>query len=146
MYVLLLLVRLFVRYIGKSIVGVIRLARLVFYSNELSTYSKAYALKLDEFQSRKIFVKLVRHFKLVRDGRDLELRFFRGGGGLFSTAGFWVKINSSANLGILCHEVAHAVDSMKRLSRHDKRFFRLIGRIVKYCENNQSIRSIVYRP
>ena len=104
------------------------MARLKFYSKENELYSEASKREISGEEVDIVFNKLRRHFKL-----NLYLSQRSRWNGHFR--GHSISVPYKTSFGLLCHEIAHAIDHKKRgKSKHDKKLMRIIGRVVRYCE------------
>jgi hypothetical protein len=101
---------------------------LKFYSDEKILYKEAYDKQLCGKELDLAFEKLKRHYKL-----DLAIRHNKRCNGSFR--GWYIDVPYKTSYGLLCHEIAHAIDKKKReRSQHDKKLMRLIGRVINYCK------------
>ena len=112
-----------------------RMARLVYYMNEKEVFKTAFEKKMSVNEARIVFDKLARHFKLGR----VELDWTSGSRCPKAYKSIWghrIKLNSSYNtFGVLCHELAHIQEFIKyKKSRHNKKHFRIMKRMIVYCE------------
>ena len=106
--------------------------RLKFYEKEIEEeHNEAHNKKLTEQEARMVFKKLCRHFKL----KWVKLYFNgRRQGGITNSSG-WIEVCYNPSFGLICHEIAHIIDRKKRgRSKHDKKFKRVITRVVNYCK------------
>lgn len=119
--------------------------RLVFYEKEHKIYSEAYNKQLSGKRLDFVFKKLNRHYKLnlVIEHKGRTTGHFKSS---YLRRQSWIEVPDDCGFGLLCHEIAHAIDKRKRgKSKHDKRFMKLIGRVINYCkkknwwENNPSL-------
>jgi len=104
---------------------------LKFYDKEEQMFPEANKRKLTVQETKIVFSKLCRHFKL-----DLTL-FFNGriNGGFYEKGVRAIELGKNLNFGILCHEIAHDLDHKKRgVTKHDKKLLRVIKRVINYCE------------
>lgn len=102
---------------------------LKFYKDENELYAEAYDKKLSSREIGIIFEKLKRHYKL-----DVWLRHNAIRNGHFR--GYCIDVPHNTSFGLLCHEVAHAIDYKKRgKSKHDKKLMRILGNVINYCKN-----------
>jgi len=106
--------------------------RLKFYYDEKEKFSEAYGKKLSFKEIRIVFDKLKRHFKL---NLWIEFRTMRGGTFKRSWSGSMIYLPYKTSFGMLCHEIAHAIDSKKRgKTKHDKKLMKILGSVIKYCK------------
>ena len=105
---------------------------LKFYETEMLKHRVAHGKKLSMAESKIVFKKLCRHYRV--DG-TIEFNS-RMKGGLCCR---WViLVGTETTFGILCHEVAHMIDKIKRTdSKHDKKLVRIVDRINKYCQKKE---------
>lgn len=100
---------------------------LKFYEEEHKKFSESYNKKICGEEIEIVFRKLRRHYKLycflVINGRTSG--HFRGNR---------IEVPYNTYFGLLCHEIAHAIDNKKRRSKHDKKLMRIIGRVINYCK------------
>ena len=102
--------------------------RLKFYEEEHKIFSEAYDKKLDEDGIYKIFKKLRRHYKLY-----LSINYNDTYTGHFRINN--VEMPKKASFGLLCHEIAHAIDyKRRRITKHDKKMLRVMIRVTNYCK------------
>lgn len=118
------------RWIQKGNILTYNPHRLKFYEDEIELFSEAYSRKLDTRETKIIFDKLCRHYKL----RWISLSFNgRRGGGI--AGGSYIQLCYNPAFGLLCHEIAHIIDKKKRSkSKHDKKLMRILGRVISYCK------------
>ena len=101
--------------------------RLKFYHDEQGKFREAYNRNISGKEVEIVFSKLKRHYKLSQ-----WLRFNGSTRGHFR--GHCIDVPYNTSIGLLCHEVSHAIDSKKRRTKHDKRLMRILGRVVNYCK------------
>lgn len=101
---------------------------LVFYEKERDWFGEAYGKKLNELQVTRVFKKLKRHYKIPH---WLVINRKRSGG---CCNRYRIELGKEPSLGLLIHEVAHAVDFKKRRSRHDKKFKKVMQKVFNYCK------------
>lgn len=105
--------------------------RLKFYTNEKILYEEAYNKEIAGRQLDLVFEKLKRHYKL-----DLSIRHNKRRNGAF--CGWFINVPYRTSYGLLCHEIAHAIDKKKRgYTQHDKRLMKLLGRVINYCKKKE---------
>jgi len=81
-----------------------------YYNKEQEEFREFYALKLTEEQAHKIHKKLCKHFDLPKHSH-LVFKKLRGGGGrYFSTTQLIIIDPNSLSLGIVIHELGHALE------------------------------------
>lgn len=101
---------------------------LKFYKDEKELYAETYNKKLGSREIKIVFEKLKRHYKL-----DVLLKHNARSNGHFR--GYCIDIPYNTSFGLLCHEIAHAIDHKKRgKSKHDKKLMRVLGRVINYCK------------
>lgn len=101
---------------------------LKFYENEQNTFHESYHKELKGERVDLIFRKLKRHYKLW----NVTIRHNKRKNGVFG--GWYIDVPVNTFFGLLCHEVAHAIDRKRRKSKHDKRLMRIIARVNHYCK------------
>lgn len=103
---------------------------LKFYAEERKLYPEAYSRKLTTTETKIIFDKICRHYKL----KWISLSFNgRRRGGIAGSG--YIQLCYDPCFGLLCHEIAHIIDKRKRnKSKHDKKLMRLLGRVINYCK------------
>lgn len=101
--------------------------KLKFYYDEHRIFSEVYGMRIVGSAIKIMFKKLKRHYKLHQ-----SLYFGARKNGHFR--GGYIVVPSSTCVGLLCHEVAHAIDAKKRSSKHDRRLMRILTRVVNYCK------------
>ena len=106
--------------------------RLKFYYDETKRFSEAYGKDISYKETRIVFDKLNRHYKL---NLGLMFRNIRGGKFRKNWNGGMITLPYKTTFGLLCHEIAHAIDCKKRNdTKHDKRLMRIIESVIKYCK------------
>lgn len=101
---------------------------LKFYKDEKELYSEAYDKEICGREVDIVFEKLKRHYKL-----EIGIRHNKRSNGAFR--GWYIDVPYKTSFGLLCHEIAHALDKKKRRkSKHDKKLMRILGRVVNYCK------------
>jgi len=110
--------------------------RLKFYYIEHQIHAEQYSKKLTQEQCLKIHKKLIRHYDL-----NVRLEFCRRRGGAFR--GFnaiWgrsgiIFMGKEPSFGLLCHEIAHAIDYKKHgHTNHNKRLSRILKSVMAYVK------------
>jgi len=104
--------------------------RLAFYRDEKLKFPDAFNKPLSCQEIGIIFKKLCRHFKI-----NPRLQFGRGS----NANGCRVQLSNKwgKNLGILCHELAHAYTDIKfHFVKHNKKMWKIMVRMIRYCEKN----------
>ena len=105
-----------------------------YYEREQRELPQLYNRPLDVVQSTKVFNKLKRHYKLER----LQLIFKKGmhkGNGRFFGGRYvsYIQLGRSSSLGVLVHEIAHAIEHSKfRDTKHQKRLWGIQKRVAHY--------------
>lgn len=109
------------------------MARLEFYESEWVEFKESYAAKLNRAEATIVFKKLTRHYKLRL---LLYWQAYKRGGGQFRSSGYVILPASGAtNVGVLCHEVAHAIEFKKhRETHHRKRLMGIVRRVNAYAK------------
>lgn len=101
---------------------------LKFYKDEKELFSEAYDKEICGREVDMVFEKLKRHYKL-----EIGIRHNKRRNGVFR--GWYIDVPYKTSFGLLCHEIAHAIDKKKRgKSKHDKKLMRVLGRVVNYCK------------
>jgi len=110
--------------------------KLKFYYEEHEAYWKEYSLTLTQHQAQVICRKLCRHFKV-----RVSLYFWGRSGGRYSrwervsTTGMIFLPHDKASVGILCHEMAHAIHHQRYHKRgHTKQLRRIMDRVMAYAK------------
>jgi hypothetical protein len=104
------------------------MAYLKFYEWEWQEFKDAWDIKLSTTETKIIFDKLIRHFKL-----NCRLYFKNGRSG---NANRWcVKVPYRTPLGLLLHEISHVRNYQKYDNKgHNKKLKRTIRTIYNYCK------------
>jgi hypothetical protein len=103
------------------------MASLKFYEVERIQYQTEFEMTLGCSQARIVFDKLARHFKIRQ---SLEFRNICGG----NCSRWYIKVGYDTNVGILCHEIAHAIQFKKYGHfKHNKKLAKILARVIKYC-------------
>jgi hypothetical protein len=119
--------------------------RLKFYYDDHHLYADEYAMPLTEKEAKKVCKKLARHFKV-----RIWLGFCRGRCGHYrkswSNGGEILLPIGKADIGLLCHEIGHAIHHQRYHKRgHTKQLRHIIDRVVRYCrkKNHWISKSII---
>jgi len=115
-----------------------KMARLKYYLNEANMYGENGKIKLTNIETRYIFQRLKKHYKLRH---NLEIW---GTGNRGNCSKFRIKVSYDSDLSVLVHEVAHGIQyeknyrditfilGKKRMKWHTKKHMRIMARIYKY--------------
>jgi len=108
--------------------------KIKYYDNEKKIFKDEYVLKLSDFETGVVFQKLKSHYKFQQ-----FLKFRNGGGGRCRT---WeIIIPHGTSLGLLAHEIAHAVQIKKgkqpNQKWHTKKHTSIMKRILKIANNKK---------
>ena len=106
-----------------------------YYSKEHENFKEAYEIKLSDFEATTIFSKLQAHYKLP------QALTFRGAV-LRGNCGRWeIKIPHNTCLGLLVHEIAHAIQLKKGWEKgqkwHTKRHTSIMKKVLKFVNHNK---------
>jgi len=104
---------------------------LKFYKTERVLFEELYKQRIKGKEIQTIFNKLVRHYKLdvLLIHRARYHGYFRG-----RPYGSTIDLPKEIALGLLAHEIAHAIDYKKRkTSNHDKKLMTVLTRVNNYC-------------
>lgn len=106
------------------------MANLVYYTKEREEFKEAFAKELGVTESEMIYKKLCKHYKIS----PCQLQWTSGR--RCPHAGWGITLNRDWNNGgILCHEFAHHLGRRKfSFNGHNKKHWRLMKRVIKYCE------------
>lgn len=105
--------------------------RLKYYYEEHRDYWVEYAMDLNKDQTRRILKKLERHFKI-----RVWIEWHHGTGGRY--CGGRIMLNKVTSMGILCHEISHAIHHQKYHKHgHTKMLKRIMARVVAYCKKHE---------
>jgi hypothetical protein len=108
---------------------------LVFYQKEGRKFKLAYSIKLNEKASQIVFGKLKRHFKLTRITLQFDNRVKEG---QFAEDTWIITIREKSNMGVIIHEVAHALQQKKEgLTKHDKQMMETISKVYHYTKSKR---------
>ncbi len=113
---------------------------LKFYEKERKMFPKEFASKMENEEAKIIFKKLKRHYKIRQ-----EMVFVHSG--CNGKCSRWeVIVPIGLNLGLLYHEVAHAVDYDKRKKfKHDKKMMTILKRVFKFARKHNDWKEEVER-
>lgn len=111
--------------------------RLKFYYDEQQEFKSAYATTISEAEAEDFFSYLRGLFPCLHNVTLTFANLGRGVGGRFKNNKYWgrpvIIINRKClNAGILCHEVAHAIDYYERgKTKHDRYLFNILRMVVE---------------
>lgn len=126
-----------IRICWKTSLAGDKMARLTYYLNEGIVHGTDGAIKLTQTETRYVFQKLKKHYKLRH---ALEIW---GTGNRGNCNPMRIKVSYDSDLSVLVHEVAHGIQEKKvrqrvnpigrkRLRWHTKKHMKIMARIYKY--------------
>lgn len=105
--------------------------RLKFYYDEHNRFSEAYSKEISYREIKIVFAKLKRHYKVSQ-----WLRFGSRHNGHFNSS--FITVPYRTSYGLVCHEVAHAIEHRKfGHTHHRKRLMRILDRVISYCRKKE---------
>jgi hypothetical protein len=122
------------------------MVNLQYYANERLEFPEEFRVNLSSAIVKKIAVKLLGHYKIHT---HKEIRF---SGGASSHCVTWKNtgkgyLNFSkkhTSIGVICHEIAHAIEMSKRgMSTHAKKHHIIMKRLIYYCKKNKYISNLI---
>ena len=121
-----ILVRDCVSNAGTVFVMVSKMAHLQFYVWEREAFKDAYDRKLNEAETKMLFKKLTKHYKINNCSFYWKNKA-RGCGSYIIMPKRW------SSIGVLCHELSHVIQCRKGNKRHNKQMKTTFKRLVNYC-------------
>jgi len=111
------------------------MSRLIYYDSEKSRYSEEFAMKLSFEEGKRIAIKLNRHFKTkINDIRKTQGSIPRIRYWYSDIPNCWLILPKTTSFGIVCHEVAHALELVKYgKAGHNKKHTTNMKRAINYC-------------
>jgi len=119
---------------------------LQYYLNERSNFPLEFASNLDFKITDKIVRKLIGHFKIYshNDWRFTGCKSSHCVTWKNTGKGYFKFSRKHTSLGVICHELAHAIDINKRgTSTHSKKHYIIMKRLIKYCRKNKYIKNLI---
>lgn len=109
------------------------MANLLYYRNEHKLFPEAYADKVSESYAELIFDKLKAHYKFH------HRVIFRGNRQRGKCSAFWITLCRNPSIGLIAHEVAHAIQLKKEGYHcekgrrwHTKKHTAIMKRVLNY--------------
>ena len=112
------------------------MAYLKYYEKERADFPEEFGTFLDIKTANKIIKKLIGHFRIKTH------KTWRFGGGKSSHCVTWKNTGqghfkfskTNTSIGVICHELAHAIEMGKRkASTHATRHYNIMKRLIMYC-------------
>ena len=119
---------------------------LQYYKKEREDFSEEFKINLDKRAIDKIVTKLIGHFKIYTHN---DWRFSGGKSSHCVTyrdtmKGHFKFSKKYTSIGVICHELAHAIEMQKRgCSTHAKKHYRIMERLINYCRKSKYINNLV---
>lgn len=96
------------------------------YRKEWNEFKTEYETKLSDYEAQYVFERLVRHYHF---SRQLIFRGYRQSG---NQNPFSIRVSHSPSVGLLAHEVSHAIDKKRRIKVHTKHQRALMRRVCEF--------------
>lgn len=118
---------------------------LQYYKKEREDFSEEFKVNLDIRVIDKIVTKLIGHFKIYNHN---DWRFSGGKSSHCVTyrdtmKGHFKFSKKYTSIGVICHELAHAIEMQKRgCSTHAKKHYRIMERLINYCRKSKYINNL----
>jgi len=112
------------------------MVNLLYYARERLIFLDEFRENIDKRAANKIIKELIRHFKIKSHN---EWKFT---GGASSKCITWKDTKQGSfrfskkhlSIGVICHELAHAIEMNKRgRSTHASKHFKIMKRLINYC-------------
>ena len=119
---------------------------LQYYAKEREDFSQEFMINLDKRSIDKIIIKLIGHFKIYNHN---DWRFSGGKSSHCVTwkntgKGYFKFSKKYTSIGVICHELAHAIEIQKRgCSTHAKKHYRIMERLINYCRKSKYIQNLI---
>ena len=117
---------------------------LKYYNDERKIFTDEFSVFFNIKEANKIIAKLIRHYKLDRyndwkfvGGKSSKCISYLNAKSPYFPAtprGKFRFSKTHTSIGVICHELAHAIEMIKRgKSTHAKKHFKIMTNLIKYC-------------
>lgn len=123
-----------------------KMVYLLYYQKERADFPEEFEINISPKIADKIITKLIGHFKIYSHN---DWRFSGGKSSHCITykdtmKGHFKFSKKYTSIGVICHELAHAIEMQKRgCSTHAKKHYRIMERLVNYCRKSKYINNLV---
>ena len=132
------------------------MTQLKYYNDERKAFMDEFAVFLNIKEANRIISKLIKHYKLdlynswkfVGTESSRCISHFKPS--LFHTHklsyGKFRFSKTHTSIGVICHELAHAIETIKRgKSTHAGKHFKIMTKLIKYCNKKGYVTKPVYK-
>ncbi len=109
--------------------------KLKFYYDEQQEFSRHYAKHITEEAIRELFRHLVEKFSVANTKLTIVPRMRNGSFKWNKYVENEIKVGNETRLGVVIHEVAHAIDYQERdTTKHDKYMYNIMRMVMQYAD------------
>jgi hypothetical protein len=122
------------------------MVNLLYYAKERMEYPEEFRVNLSPNIVTLIVKKLIGHYKIKT---HKEFRFSGGSTSQCVTyantgKGYFKFSKKHTSIGVICHELAHAIEIQKRgKSTHANKHHNITKRLILYCRKNKTISNLI---